>query len=224
MKKHKAQLILALDVDTLKEAKKFVDTLYPKIKIFKVGSQLFTGYGPEVIRMIQEKGGEVFLDLKFFDIPTTIANAVRQAVRHKVKMMTMHILGDAEMLGGALAAAEEEAKLLKVSKPLLIGVTVLTSKESQISDVITLARIGLECGLDGIVCSAREIDLVRKEWDKDFVIVTPGIRPNNSIHDDQKRTATVKEAMDAGSDFLVVGRPILKAQDPLKAAEEFIQE
>ncbi len=218
----KPKLILAMDVDSLKKAKQLIDRLYPTIKIFKVGAQLFTVCGPEVIKIIQKKGAEVFLDLKYFDIPNTVAGAVRQAVRMRVKMLTMHILGDEEMLKAALQAAKDEAHRLRVKRPLLIGVTVLTSKEANFSDVLTLARIGLESGLDGVVCSVREARLLRKKFKRKFVIVTPGIRQDKFAKFDQKRTASVSEAIKAGSDYLVVGRPILQAQDPLKAAKEFL--
>jgi orotidine-5'-phosphate decarboxylase len=218
------QLILALDVATIEEAERFVELLYPKIKIFKVGAQLFTAYGPEVIRGIQKKGAEVFLDLKYFDIPHATANAVRAAVRHKVKMLTLHILGDEEMLKSAVNSAQAEAKDTNSQRPLLIGVTVLTSKETTCEDVITLARIGLDCGLDGVVCSVRELPILKKELKKDFLYVTPGIRPSGVSAGDQKRTATVQEAVKAGSNFLVIGRPILEAKDPLKAAEEILCE
>ena len=216
------QIILALDVNTLEEAERFVDKLYPKIKIFKVGIHLFTAYGPKIVETINKKGAEVFLDLKFFDIPNTVSGAVRSAVKLKVKMLTLHILGDEEMLKGALEAAEDEADKLKVKKPLLIGVTVLTSKETTSSDVLTLAKIGVDCGLDGIVCSVREAALLRKEIKKDFVIVTPGIRQSGVSSNDQKRTATVKEAIESGSDFLVIGRPILEAKDPMSVVKELM--
>jgi orotidine-5'-phosphate decarboxylase len=216
----KADIILALDVDSIKEAKRFVDKLYPKIKIFKVGVQLFTACGPKIVELIRKRGAEVFLDLKFFDIPNTVAHAVRQAVRMKVKMLTMHILGDEEMLKAAIQAANDESRRLKTKRPLLIGVTVLTSKETSSSDVLTLARIGIESGLDGLVCSAREAKLLRQSIKRKFVIVTPGIRPANSASNDQKRTATVEEAIKAGSNFLVIGRPILQAKDPLKVVKE----
>jgi orotidine-5'-phosphate decarboxylase len=218
----KQKLILALDVDSHKKAKYFIDRLYPTIKAFKVGAQLFTACGPEVIQLIRKKGAEAFLDLKYFDIPNTVAGAVRQAVRMRVKMLTLHILGDEEMIKAALAAAKDEAKKLRIKRPLLIGVTVLTSKEARFSDVLTLARIGLECGLDGVVCSVREAQLLRTKFKKKFIIVTPGIRQDKTAKFDQKRTATVSEAIRAGSDYLVVGRPILQAKDPLKAAKEFL--
>jgi orotidine-5'-phosphate decarboxylase len=220
--KPRSEIILALDVDTFAEARRFINRLYPRIKIFKVGAQLFTSCGPKVIEYIRRKGAEVFLDLKFFDIPNTVANAVRHATRYRVKMLTLHILGDAEMLKAAVKAAGEEAKRLKVRRPLLIGVTVLTSKEAHFSDVATLARIGLANGLDGVVCSVREAALLRKKFKRKFVIVTPGIRPKTALADDQKRTATVDDAIRAGSNFLVVGRPILKARDPLAALEELV--
>ena len=217
------KLILALDVDNFSRAEYFIHKLYPKIKIFKVGIQLFTACGLKVIKLIQQKGGEVFLDLKFFDIPHTVANAVRQAVRLKVKMLTLHILGDEEMLKAAISAAREESRRLKLKRPLLIGVTVLTSKEANASDVLTLAKIGIESGLDGIVCSAREAAFLRKEIKRKFIIVTPGIRQNQGASNDQKRTATVSEAIKAGSNFLVIGRPILEAENPILAAQQIIQ-
>ena len=220
----KPEVILALDVKDIKDAEQFVDKLYPKIKIFKVGSQLFTAYGPRVVEMIRKKGAEVFLDLKFFDIPNTVANAVAAAVGLGVKMMTLHILGDEEMLKSAVKAADEEAKRQKVKRPLLIGVTVLTSREATSSDVLTLAKIGIESGLDGVVSSVVEVTLLKQEIKKKFVVVTPGIRSAGAAVNDQKRTATVRQAAIAGSDYLVVGRPILSSADPLAAAEEILGE
>jgi len=218
----KPEIILALDVDSLERAKYFVNKLYPAVKIFKVGSQLFTACGPKVIDILNKKGASVFLDLKFFDIPNTIAHAVRNAIRLKVKMMTLHIIGDEEMIKAAVSAARDESKRLKIKKPLLIGVTVLTSKEARSSDVLTLARIGIECGLDGIVCSAREAKFLRQAIKKKFLIVTPGIRPKGAGKNDQRRTATVREAIQSGSNFLVVGRPILEAREPLIKAKEIL--
>jgi len=220
--KKKAEVILALDVDTLTEAKRFVNKLYPKIKTFKVGAHLFTACGPKIIELIRKKGAEVFLDLKYFDIPNTVAKAVAAATRMKVKMLTLHILGDEEMLKAALKAAKEEAARLKSRRPLLIGVTVLTSREASFSDVFTLAKMGIESGLDGVVCSAREARLLKQKINKKFLIVTPGIRPDGLNCNDQKRTATVSEAIDAGSDFLVIGRPVLQAKHPLAVVNELI--
>ncbi|HPL82653.1 MAG TPA: orotidine-5'-phosphate decarboxylase [Candidatus Omnitrophota bacterium] len=220
----KPEIILALDLDSLKKAKQLVNKLYPVIKTFKVGSQLFTACGPEVINVINKKGAKVFLDLKFFDIPNTVAHAVRNATRLKVKMLTLHILGDEEMIKAAVFAARDEAKRSGVKRPLLIGVTVLTSKETKSSDVLTLARIGIECGLDGVVCSAQEVKMLKEKIKRKFIIVTPGIRPRGSSVNDQKRTATISEAVKAGSSFLVVGRPILDAKDQNAAAREMAGE
>ncbi|MDO8747789.1 MAG: orotidine-5'-phosphate decarboxylase [Candidatus Omnitrophota bacterium] len=214
------KLILALDVDSPEKARNFVNLLYPKVRVFKIGSQLFTGCGPKIIEFIHKKGGEVFLDLKFHDIPNTVANAVAQAARLKVKMLTLHISGGKEMLEAAVKAA----KTIKHNHPLLIGVTVLTSQESGRDEVLRLARIGLECGLDGVVCSVQEVRFLRGELGKDFVIVTPGIRPKKTGVDDQKRIATASQAIAAGSDFLVVGRPILEAKDPVEALTGILNE
>ncbi|MFH0762477.1 MAG: orotidine-5'-phosphate decarboxylase [Candidatus Omnitrophota bacterium] len=219
-----AELILALDVDNFEKAKHFVDKLYPKIKIFKVGPQLFISCGPQIINFINEKGGGVFLDLKFFDIPNTVANAVKAAVRLKVRMFTLHLLGGADMLKAALEAAKEEAGQLKIERPLVIGVTILTSREGKPGEVLALAKTGIECLLDGVVCSAREVPFLRKEIKKDFLIVTPGIRLDTTAKDDQRRTATAGEAANYGSNFLVVGRPILEAKDPLAQAEGILKE
>lgn len=219
-----SKLILALDVSSFAQAKSLISKLYSQIKVFKAGLELFTGAGPKVVELVRKKGGEVFLDLKFFDIPNTVANAVRQAVRLKVKMLTLHISGGREMLEAAVRAAKEEAGILRCRRPLLIGVTVLTSKKAASEEIVKLAKIGLECGLDGVVCSPVEARLLRKKIRKEFLIITPGIRPKGAPCDDQKRTATAREAINAGSDFLVVGRPILKAKDPLRAVKEIIGE
>jgi len=221
---NKPKVILALDVDTIEEAKRFVDSLYPKISIFKVGSHLFTAYGPKVIEMLHKKGADVFLDLKYFDIPNTVAKAVAVAVRQKVKMLTLHISGGKEMLEAAVASANKQARISKVSRPLLIGVTVLTSKIVKATEVLTLAKIGINSGLDGVVCSVNEAAILRSKIKNNFLIVTPGIRADDSIKDDQKRVATVSQAVKAGSNFLVIGRPILKADNPLAKAQELLSD
>ena len=217
-----AKLIVALDVDSFAKAKKLVDKLCPKVKVFKVGSQLFTCAGPKIVEYIRKKKSEVFLDLKFYDIPNTVASAVRCAIALKVKMMTLHVTGGEEMLRYAVSAAEEGSARLKVKRPLLIGVTVLTSQAASAETVVVLARKAKFCGLDGVVCSVREARDVRQACGEGFIIVTPGIRPDNAPADDQKRTATAAEAIAAGSDFLVVGRPIVAAPNPLKAAKELL--
>lgn len=219
-----AKLIVALDCGTFDQAKKLIDTLCPKVKIFKVGSPLFTACGPKIVESINKKKAEVFLDLKFHDIPNTVAHAVRSATRLNVKMLTLHISGGADMLKAAVQSVAEEAGRFKMQRPLLIGVTVLTSQEASPEDVFRLANMGLNCGIDGVVCSVRETAFLRANIKKDFVIVTPGIRSNKAAADDQKRTATAQEASSAGSDFLVVGRPIVEALDPLKAVRDFMEE
>ena len=201
-----------------------MDSLYPKISIFKVGSHLFTAYGPKVIEMLHKKGANVFLDLKYFDIPNTVAKAVAVAVRQKVKMLTLHISGGKEMLEAAVASANKQARISKVNRPLLIGVTVLTSEIVKAKEVLTLAKIGINSGLDGVVCSVNEAAILRSKIKNNFIIVTPGIRADNSIKDDQKRVATVSQAVKAGSNFLVIGRPILKADNPLAKAQELLRD
>ncbi|MGD0336060.1 MAG: orotidine-5'-phosphate decarboxylase [Candidatus Omnitrophota bacterium] len=215
----KDRVIVALDVGDTKKAKYFVNKLSPCVRIFKIGAQLFTECGPEIIRYILKKKREVFLDLKFFDIPNTVANAVKSAVRLKVKMLTLHIQGADEMLKAAVKAGREEAARLKMKRPLLIGVTVLTSQKAHPGEILQLAKRGISCGLDGVVCSAKEISLLRGKIKNNFLIITPGIRPKDTKADDQKRTATAQEAIKAGADYIVVGRPILEAADPIKAVE-----
>ena len=222
MKNQGAQIILALDVDTVESAAGFVDKLYPKIKIFKVGSHLFTTYGPKIIEMLHECGAEVFLDLKYFDIPNTVAQAVAAAARLKVKMLTIHISGGKEMIKAAVDAAARQAEISNSARPLLIGVTVLTSQKARLGEVLKLAKLGLTSGLDGVVCSVAEAAVLRSKIKKNFVIVTPGIRSDNSTKDDQKRTATASQAVKAGSNFLVIGRPILKADNPVLKTEELL--
>ncbi|MBU1905424.1 MAG: orotidine-5'-phosphate decarboxylase [Candidatus Omnitrophica bacterium] len=223
----KPEIVLALDVDTYKKAKYFVNKLYPTIKIFKVGSQLFTASGPQIIKFINSKGGKVFLDLKFNDIPNTMVNAVREAVKYKVSMFTVHTLSGP-------TALKEVAKLCKHSKTKAIGVTILTSicqhflkdlgiKRKLSQEVLYLAGMAKRSGLSGIVCSVEEARMIRKKFGKKLLIITPGIRPKQTKKDDQKRIATVEEAMKAGSDYLVIGRPILQARDPLLAVREILQ-
>ncbi|MEW6170396.1 MAG: orotidine-5'-phosphate decarboxylase [Candidatus Omnitrophota bacterium] len=220
----KNNLIVALDLDSFTKAKKFINLLYKDVKLFKVGLQLFINCGHEIIPEIKKKGAEVFLDLKFYDIPNTVSNAVTEAVRLNVKMLTVHISGGKEMLTSAVRTAKKEAKILRIKKPLLIGVTVLTSQETKPSRVLELAKMGLSCGLDGIVCSVKEVQYLRKKINKKFIIVTPGIRPNTQNFDDQKRIASAKEALRLGSDYLVVGRPILEARNPKKALQDMLKE
>jgi len=211
------KLIVALDVDNLEEAKRLVDILYPNVKIFKVGSQLFTACGPEAVRMIVKKGAKVFLDLKFHDIPNTVKKAIVSAAKLKVYMLTVHLSGGKDMLGAAVSIAD---------RPKIIGVSVLTSesKEDTKDKVLNLAKLAKAAGLDGVVCSAQETNMIREACGKDFIIVTPGIRPEGYVIDDQVRITTPKEAVKAGADFIVVGRPIIKAENPKEAAVKILKD
>lgn len=238
------EIILALDVNTLEEAESFVDRLYPKIKLFKIGSQLFTACGPGVVKMVGNRGGKVFLDLKFHDIPNTVyysigtgstisivphqagsAKELKDNLTFPVFMMTVHIKGGRPMLEAAVKGAIEKAKELNIEKPFVVGVTRLTSDDNNqntLEDVLEAAKLAKDSGLDGVVCSVFEAAEVRKVCGAEFIIVTPGIRSSKDVADDQKRTANVSQAVKAGSNFLVIGRPILKAKDPLSTAEELL--
>lgn len=221
------KLILALDVDSFSQAKYFVDLLYPKVKIFKVGLQLFTACGERIIRYIREKGGKIFLDLKFYDIPNTVANASREVLRlGGIEMFTVHTQGGPEMMQRAKETVQDEARKLGIKAPLIIGVTLLTSEaqSSKITPlVISLTSAARTSGLDGIVASVKETRLLRQEFGGDLIIVTPGIRFEGGEKGDQKRIATPEEAKRAGSNYIVVGRPILEAQDPLVVAMQIIR-
>lgn len=227
MKRH-TQIILALDTDSLKKTKYFVNKLFPKIRIFKVGYQLFTAYGPGIIKFIRRKGAEVFLDLKFHDIPNTMVGAVKEALKYKVAMLTVHTLAGP-------AALKEVARICKGTSTKILGVTILTSicphflhdlkiSRSLAEEVLYLAKMAKRCGLDGVVCSVQEARVIRKHLGRNFLIVTPGIRPDNTCIGDQKRVSTPQAAMAAGADYIVVGRPILEAREPLKATEVIIKE
>ncbi|HEY5599116.1 MAG TPA: orotidine-5'-phosphate decarboxylase [Candidatus Manganitrophaceae bacterium] len=227
MNKKTAQLIVALDVQTIKEARAIIKSLGTAVGIYKVGSQLFTAFGTEVIRVLAKEQKKIFLDLKYHDIPNTVYNAVGSAVALNVMMLTVHTSGGKQMLEAAVKAAQEQAEKLKIKRPLVVGVTVLTSEadSGNVKDIIIeKARLAKNCGLDGVVASPQEAKMIREELGEDFIIVTPGIRPEGAEAGDQKRTATPEEAVLSGSDFLVVGRPIVQAKDPLRAARSIISE
>jgi orotidine-5'-phosphate decarboxylase len=220
-------LIVALDVDTLDEAVALVKKLGDSIDIYKIGSQLFTAYGPESVLAVTSLGKKVFLDLKFHDIPNTVANAVTSAVGLNLFMMTVHTIGGREMMEAAVAAARKKAAVLNVPKPVIVGVTVLTStQKDETTDALVLERATLAkiSGLDGVVASVEETEMLRKNLGKDFIIVTPGIRPAGTDKSDQKRTATPREAINQGSSYLVVGRPIVAAASPYDAAVNILNE
>jgi orotidine-5'-phosphate decarboxylase len=222
------QIILALDVDSRQKALNWVKLLYPKIKIFKVGLQLYTACGPKIIQDIRKIGAEVFLDLKFNDIPNTMVKAVKEVLKYKVAMLTVHTLSGP-------TALKQVANVSKNTKTKVLGVTVLTSicphflkdlgiKRTLSQEVLCLAKMAKRSGLDGVVCSVQEAAIMKKELGKNFLVVTPGIRPKASKKDDQSRAATAQKAIAAGADFLVVGRPILESKKPLLALEELLAE
>ena len=229
MNKSKGQLIVALDVAALDEAKKLVRSLDGVVDIFKVGSQLFTACGPDAVRYLLKEGKQVFLDLKFHDIPNTVASAVVAAANIKeggrgIMMCTLHTLGGLEMLKMAVEAAK---RIDAARKLLLVGITVLTSDEKKdniAALVLERAKLAKQAGLDGVVASSQEAALIRRELGKDFIIVTPGIRPKDSAAGDQKRVTTPFDAIKNGSDFLVVGRPIVNSPDPKTAAKQILKE
>ena len=224
------KLIVALDVRSLDEAKEMIRKLSPDVRIFKVGMGLFTLCGPDAVALVHDNGARVFLDLKFHDIPNTVAHAVRSAAKLGVFMVNIHALGGSEMMMKAVEVARESEK-----RPKLLGVTVLTSMDQSAigevgierkieEEVVSLARLGKESGLDGVVASPNETGLIRKNLGKDFIIVTPGIRPTGAEKNDQKRVMTPKDAIMAGADYIVVGRPITETKDPLGAAKKIIKE
>ena len=228
------RIIVALDVDKGRDALSLISQL-EGAEIFKVGLRLFTAEGPPLLRKIKVLRKKIFLDLKLHDIPNTAAEAVRAAARHGVEMMTLHISGGGEMLARAREAAESEAQREGGIRPLLLGVTVLTSlnddelKELGIAEdtkthVLRLAKLAREHGLDGVVCSAQEISLIKRGVGKDFRVVVPGIRPYWASAHDQKRIMTPSEAVKRGADYLVVGRPIIEAPSPQRAFFKIVEE
>ena len=229
-------LIFALDVGKgIDEAISWVERLKDTVEIFKVGKECFTRYGPCVIDMIRERGKKVFLDLKFHDIPHTVAGAAAGAVEHGVYMFNVHALGGRKMMEETVTAVNRAVKEVGASMPIILAVTVLTSLND--SDLMQLgfncsadelatrlARIAQESGVSGVVASAHDIDNIRRACGYDFIIVTPGIRDAVAVDDDQKRTSTVRDAIMRGADYVVVGRPIRKATDPVRKAEEIMRE
>jgi orotidine-5'-phosphate decarboxylase len=212
----KSKLIVALDVESYDQATALVRDLAGVVDVFKVGSQLFTRTGPKIVEFINDAGKRVFLDLKFHDIPNTVAKAVESVAALKVFMLTVHASGGPEMLKAAVGVP---------SHPVILGVTVLTSIAGNVgADVLRYARLAKECGLNGVIASPHEIKMLRAELGQDFLIVTPGIRPAWVEAGDQKRVMTPAEAVAAGANYIVVGRPILAAQDRRGAAAKIIAE
>jgi orotidine-5'-phosphate decarboxylase len=224
------RLIVALDVHSLDRATGLVDALAGLVTRFKIGSQLFTAVGPSAVEAVRKRGGEVFLDLKYHDIPNTVEGAAREAVRLGVFMFNVHASGGRAMMRAAAHGAGEASKTLGVTRPLVIAVTVLTSLDraalaaelhvasSVEGHVLHLCALAREAGLDGNVASPNEIRAIRNAIGRRWAIVTPGVRPAGSEQHDQSRVATPRAAVEAGADYLVVGRPITGAPDPARAA------
>jgi orotidine-5'-phosphate decarboxylase len=229
------QLLVALDVDTPEHARQLADTLRGIVGGFKVGSRLFTNHSTRFVEELVERGDRVFLDLKFHDIPHTVAGAVGAATRLGVWMLNVHASGGLDMMRAAREAADEEAARMMLSPPLVIAVTVLTSfDERALTDigvsgplsthVERLAALAQAAALDGVVASPREIALIRAHCGERFVVVTPGIRGLADAKGDQARTESASAALEAGANFIVVGRPIIAAADPRAAAERIAAE
>ena len=224
------RLIVALDVSSSKEARKIVSSLGDAVQTYKVGLQLYTAEGPQIVRDLVASGRKIFLDLKYHDIPTTVAAAVREAAQLGVSLLTVHASGGTKMLHAAVEAAREKESCLQV-----LGVTVLTSMDDQdlnetgvrgpvVDQVMWLASLALEAGCAGVVSSAREVKTLRTKLGSDFLVVTPGVRPAGSAHGDQARVVTPAEAIAAGATHVVVGRPITAAANPAAEAAKILQE
>lgn len=230
------RIIVALDVDTATEADSIVNELKDSVGAFKIGLQLFTLAGPEFVRKLVVSGAKIFLDLKFHDIPNTVAKASVEAARLGVWMFNVHAAGGSEMMARAASEVNEECAKNNIQRPKMIAVTVLTSSnietlaETGVSSeteeqVLRLAELTAKCGLDGVVASPLEIGPIRNAVERDgFIIVTPGIRPASATKDDQKRVMTPAEALAKGADYLVIGRPITSAADRAAALAEILRE
>ena len=227
-------IIAALDVPSAEQAWKLAEQIAPAVGAFKIGKELFVSAGPDIVRRVRATGASVFLDLKFHDIPNTVAKAVAAAVRLDVQMLTIHTSGGGEMMRAAEKSAQDTAKSLGRSAPLVLGVTVLTSSSDETlaeigcepdteTQVVRLAQLAVKSGLRGLVCSPLELVALRKVLPAHIQLVTPGIRTGAEKADDQKRTLSPREAMAAGATWLVVGRPIYAAENPRAAAEKILE-
>ncbi len=226
-------LIVALDVADKEEALQICRSLGGKVKIFKVGLQLFLAAGKQIVEAINDSGYRVFLDLKLCDIPHQTSRAVKQIVKMNIAMFTVHTMGGLEMMKQTVRVAEEASLQIGSERPLVLGVTVLTSwSQNQMEElgikrkvrdqVVKLATLAQEAGLDGIVASPQEVELLRQVVGKSMLIVTPGIRQVKLAKDDQKRTLTPEEAVRAGADYIVIGRPIVCSPNPSAAVSEIL--
>jgi orotidine-5'-phosphate decarboxylase len=231
----KSRLIFALDVASMKEAESLVKTLAREVGLFKIGKQLFLHAGPPVVRMVRDKGGDVFLDLKFHDIPRTVAKAAAEATRMGVRMFDLHASGSLAMMQQTVSEVNRVCRNEQLRRPKILAVTVLTSLTRDDlrrvgvaagveNQVVRLARLARQASMDGVVASPLEIGRIRKECGRGFLIVTPGVRSSKSGWDDQKRVLTPEQAIASGADYIVVGKPIRDAKDPQVAARDIVAE
>lgn len=229
------KLIFALDVGTIAEADELITLLGDSVGMFKVGKQLFMSSGPPVIKHVNERGSEVFLDLKFHDIPRTVARAAMEATRLGVSIFNLHASGSAAMMREAVRSVDRVCRTENLERPRMLAVTVLTSIDAgdlrtigvdgELDDqVVRLALLARDSGMDGVVASPHEIGAIRGACGGDFIVLTPGIRPAGSDQGDQKRTAGPADAIRRGADYVVVGRPIRDADDPRAAARQIVEE
>jgi len=231
----KQRLIFALDVASLVEVKEYVSLLAHEVGLFKVGKQLFLHGGPQVVRLIHERDGQVFLDLKFHDIPRTVAKAGIEATRLGVRMFNLHASGSLEMMHQTVTEVNKVCRTENLRRPKILAVTVLTSLSKEDlkrtgvmagveNQVVRLAKLAKEAGMDGVVASPLEVTRIRRECGKHFLLVVPGVRSRGESWDDQKRVLTPEEAMRAGAAYLVVGKPIRDAKDPREAVRQIVSE
>jgi orotidine-5'-phosphate decarboxylase len=230
----KDKIVVALDVSTADEAREIVAELKDSVGAFKIGLQLFTAFGASFVRELVSQNVKIFLDLKFHDIPNTVAKASVEAAKMGVWMFNVHALGGGEMLRKTVEEVREVCEKESLNQPKIIGVTVLTSSNNEtlretgiinetFAQVLNLAKLVAKYRLDGVVASPHEVRLIRENI-ANFLIVTPGVRPSFATFDDQKRVMTPNEAVQAGSDYLVIGRPILQAKNRVEAVEKILAE
>jgi len=232
----KDRIVLALDVDDLEEAEKLVIELKDYVGYFKIGLQLFTSYGLSAIKMIRDNGGKVYCDLKFHDIPNTVSHACSNLIKHNINFFNVHLQGGSKMVSQVVKTAKETSKKLGIDPPTILGISLLSSfgqrtlteelcVEKNIEAYsMQLTKIAKDCGLDGIVAGASEAKKIRQAFGEDFIIFFPATRPTWSAVNDQVRVDTPTEAIKAGVDYLVIGRPITDAQDKVAAAKLIIDE
>lgn len=227
------KIIFAMDVKEFSDVQLWAELLSRHVGMFKVGKQLYTACGPAAVRMIQKCGGEIFLDLKYHDIPNTVAMATLEAANLGVKLCDLHAMGGYEMMNTTMETLDKNFSAAE--RPKVLAITVLTSSNEETlrgvginlsvpEMVVKLAKLAQSAGVDGVVASPQEVGLIREACGKDFLVVTPGIRPAFAAANDQKRIMTPAEAVKAGSDYMVIGRPIAAAESPVSAAEAIVDE